>query len=214
MSTFRFEGAIFDLDGTLVQSEHLHRQSWIEPLSEIGIAVDADAYFRDFAGKPGMDIIRDHIGLSGTAAIALYNRVTDNYWTLAVEQVSPTAGLIDYLQAIAPIPKAVCTSAQRESAVRMLDLLGLGPRFAAVVTASDVTRGKPDPEPFRLAAERISVPGDRCVAFEDSANGLIAARGAGMFCVGVGDGASVYPDLADFWIVDFHDAHLTELERP
>ena len=50
MSRYRFEGAIFDLDGTLVQSEHLHRQSWVEPLAELGMAVDEDAYLRDFAG--------------------------------------------------------------------------------------------------------------------------------------------------------------------
>lgn len=214
MSRFRFEGAIFDLDGTLVQSEHLHRQSWVKPLAELGMAVDEDAYLRDFAGKPGLEIIRDHIGLSGPAAIALYNRVTDDYWTMAVEQVSPTPGLTEFLDATRDVPKAVCTSAQRESAMRMIDLLGLNERFVAVVTASDVARGKPDPEPYRLAADRLSVAANRCVAFKDAANGLISARDAGMYCVGVGTGAAVYRDLADFWIIDFHDPRLSELERP
>ena len=213
MSTFRFDGAVFDLDGTLVLSEHLHRESWINPLAEIGIAVDEDAYLRDFAGKPGMQIIRDHVGLDGEAAIALYNRVTDNYWTLAVGQVSPTEGLIAFLEAIAAVPKAVCTSAQRDSAMRMLDLLDLTPRFTAIVTATDVREGKPDPEPYRLAASRLGVPGTRCVAFEDAANGLISARAAGMFCVGLGAAATAYPDVADLWISDFHDDALKDLWR-
>ena len=87
-----------------------------------------------------MEIIRDHIGLSGTAAITLYNRVTDDYWTMAQEQVSPTPGLIEFLDATAAVPKAVCTSAQRDSAMRMIDLLGLTCRFLAIVTSSDVGR--------------------------------------------------------------------------
>lgn len=213
MSQFRFDGAVFDLDGTLVQSEHLHRESWVDPLAEIGIAVDEDTYLRDFAGKPGMQIIRDHVGIDGDAAIALYNRVTDNYWTLALGQVAPTEGLIEFLDTIADVPKAVCTSAQRESAMRMLDLLELTPRFAAIITASDVREGKPNPEPYRLAANRLGLPGERCVAFEDAANGLISARAAGMFCVGVGAAATAYPDLAEYWITNFRDHSLKELIR-
>lgn len=212
MSSFRFAAAIFDLDGTLVQSEHLHRQSWIEPLAELGIAVDADAYLRDFAGKPGMLIIRDHVGLEGDAALELYERVTEGYWKLAIE-AKPTSGLLAFLDLLGDLPKAVCTSAQRESADRMLDLLGLNARFDAMVTASDICRGKPDPEPFLLAAERLGLDATTCIAFEDSANGLRSANAAGMIVVGVGPGATSYGDLADHWIYDFTDPVLTEVMR-
>ena len=214
MSTFRFAGAVFDLDGTLVQSEHLHRRSWMEPLAEKGAAIDDDAYLRDFAGKPGMEIIREQFGLEGEAAIALYNQVTDAYWTMAIEEVAPTEGLLAFLDRIAGTKTAVCTSAQRASAMKMLDLLHLTPRFDAVVTATDVVRGKPDPEPFVQAAERIGLSGEECAAFEDSASGLIAARAAGMRCVGIGAGESVYRDLADIWIADFTDPALEELFQP
>src|ERR671915_1896381 len=96
MTTFRFAAAVFDLDGTLVQSEYLHRQSWVEPLAELGIAVDEDVYLRDFAGKPGMLIIRDHVGLDGDEALALYERVNDNYWRFAISEGEPTKGLLDF----------------------------------------------------------------------------------------------------------------------
>jgi len=213
MIGFRFAAAVFDLDGTLVQSEHLHRQSWIAPLAELGIAIDEDAYLRDFAGKPGMLIIRDHVGLDGDEALALYDRVTEGYWQLAVE-ADPTAGLLAFLELLGELPKAVCTSAQRDSALRMLDLLGLASRFAAIVTATDVERGKPDPEPFRLAATSLGVDPTHCIAFEDSANGLCSARSAGMTVVGVGPGSVTYGDLADNWIVDFTDPILTEMMQP
>jgi HAD superfamily hydrolase (TIGR01509 family) len=211
VSHFRFSGAIFDLDGTLVQSEHLHRQSWIEPLEELGITVDEDAYLRDFAGKPGMQIIRDHVGLEGDAAVSLYERVTNSYWQLAVEHARPTPGVVDFLDLIAATPKSVCTSAERDSALRMLDMLGLTWRFDAIVTATDVTQGKPDPEPFLLAASRIGIDPERCVAFEDSTNGLISARTAGMTCIGIGPGFGASAQLADGWIIDFTDPVLNQL---
>ena len=208
MNPLRFEGVIFDLDGTLVQSEHLHRQSWVGPLAELGIEVEDDEYLRDFAGKPGMHIIRDQIGLDGDAAHSLYNRVTDAYWDLAADTVAPTDGLLEFLDRISPLAKAVCTSAQRASARRMLDLIGLTNRFDAIVTASDVNHGKPHPEPFHLAAKRLGLDGKQCLAIEDSANGLRSARAAGMRCVGIGDGRAVYGELADVWIKDFADPGL------
>ena len=198
-----FSAAIFDLDGTLVQSEHLHRESWIAPLADLGIEVAEDEYARTFAGKPGMQIIRDTIGLEGDAALVLYERVSTNYWDIATDRVAPTDGVVAFLQLITDVPKAVCTSAQSDSAHRMLDLLDLTRHFAAVVTASDIANGKPDPEPFLLASKRLAIHSTRCIAFEDSANGLRSARAAGMYCVGIGPGVAYYPELADMWIDDF-----------
>ena len=85
----------------------------------------------------------------------------------------------------------------------MLDLLDLARFFATVIAARDVNRGKPDPAPCLLAAERLGIMSTRCVAFEDSANGLQSARAAGMYCVGVGGGVAHFPELADSWIDDF-----------
>jgi sugar-phosphatase len=93
----------------------------------------------------------------------------------------------------------------------MLDMLGLTWRFDAIVTATDVTQGKPDPEPFLLAASRIGIDPARCVAFEDSTNGLISARAAGMTCIGIGPGSGASAQLADGWIVDFTDPVLNQL---
>jgi HAD superfamily hydrolase (TIGR01509 family) len=202
---------VFDLDGTLVQSEHLHQQSWTAPLQRLGRPVDDETYYREFSGKPGMQIIGDHLGLHGDEAEAIYEEVTANYWDLAEANVGPTDGLVDFLDRTAALPKALCTSAQRTSALRMLDLLGLTARFSAIVTANDVRQGKPDPEPFALAATLLGIAPDRCAAFEDSANGLRSARAAGMFCIGIGEGVRTFPELADLWIRDFRDTLLEDL---
>ena len=112
---------------------------------------------------------------------------------------------------LAATPKSVCTSAQRDSALRMLDMLDLTRHFDAIVTATDVSLGKPDPEPFLLAAARTGIDPTRCVAFEDSTNGLIAARAAGMTCVGIGSGTGANAPLVDGWIVDFTDPALDRM---
>lgn len=204
-------GLVFDMDGTLAQSEHFHRESWVAPLARLGITLDDETYLMHFAGKPGLHIIRDHIGLDGDAAINLYEQVNAAYWDIAEHALEPTTGLIAFLDSVRGLPLAVCTSAQRVSAMRMLDLLGLVDRFRAVVTASDVSHGNPDPEPFLRAAQAIDCDPGSCIAFEDAANGLTSARAAGMFCIGVGAGRERLPELADGWIADFADPALRSL---
>src|SRR6185295_2953739 len=83
------------------------------------------------------------------------------------------------------VPLAVATSARRSDAVALLGPLGLLDRFRTIVAAEDVTRGKPDPEVYLLAAARLGAAADRCLVFEDALVGVRAARGAGMRVVGV-----------------------------
>jgi HAD superfamily hydrolase (TIGR01509 family) len=83
------------------------------------------------------------------------------------------------------VPAAVATSARRADVTRLLGALGLLPRFAAIVTAEDVARGKPDPEVYLLAARKLDAPPTRCLVFEDSTVGVEAARRAGMRVIGV-----------------------------
>jgi HAD superfamily hydrolase (TIGR01509 family) len=180
-------------------------------LGALGIEIDDDRYAREFAGMPGTQIAQEHLGLTDPAVIQqLYEDVTAEYWTLADGNVRPTAGLVPFLDQLGDVPKAVCTSAQYDSTHRMLEVLELRDRFDAVVTANDVTRGKPDPEAFLLAAERLGVAAIDCLAFEDSANGLRSARSAGMTCIGIGAGVGHYPELADYWIADFTSAGLEQ----
>ena len=204
-------GLIFDLDGTIAQSEGLHRISWDAPLAAIGVEIDDDIYATEFAGKPGLHIIRDYLGLDDDAALSLYDQVNAAYWQLAEQDLAHTAGLLPFLSATDHLPRAVCTSAQRPSAMRMLSLLGITDAFRAIISATEVTHGKPHPEPFLTAARAIGCEPARCLAFEDSANGLISARAAGMHTVGIGDGRSRFPDLADRWIDDFTDPELIRI---
>jgi beta-phosphoglucomutase-like phosphatase (HAD superfamily) len=83
------------------------------------------------------------------------------------------------------IPRAVGTSASRFDVDQMLSGVGLRRHFDVIVTADDVTQGKPDPEVYELAAARLGIPAEACLVFEDSLVGIVAARRAGMRAIGV-----------------------------
>jgi sugar-phosphatase len=120
--------------------------------------------------------------------------------------LGPLAGAVELVRLIgaAGVPLALVTSASRRYAQQNLDELGIRALFSMVVTAEDVTVGKPDPEGYRAAARGLRVPPAACVVFEDAPAGVAAAKAAGMYCVAVatshppGDLAAadqVVPDL-------------------
>lgn len=102
--------------------------------------------------------------------------------------MAPIPGVEAWLGALqdAAIPCAVASSTERLNITSVLSLLGLHPYFASVVSAEDVTRGKPDPQVFLLAAQSLKLPAERCVVFEDTPAGIQAARAAEMRVIAVG----------------------------
>jgi beta-phosphoglucomutase family hydrolase len=185
LTDFQFEAAIFDMDGTLVHTEPIHQQSWIRAMGEVGIDIDVAHYDTHFSGRPGRETTRDLFGFTPEQAEEMSRRVTSVFWELAAGNVEPLPGVRAFLTKIAHIPKGVATSARRHSAARMLEELGLIDYFGAIVTADDITRGKPEPDIFLLAAERLGVAPERCVVFEDSIAGVSAAKAAGMYCAAI-----------------------------
>ena len=103
--------------------------------------------------------------------------------------------LLDFLEA-AGLPKAVATSSCRESAMRKLTAGRLVDRFQAIVTGDDVQNGKPAPDIFLAVAEKLSVSPERCLVFEDSENGVLAAHNAGMPAIMIPDAKQPTKEVA------------------
>jgi HAD superfamily hydrolase (TIGR01509 family) len=176
------------MDGVLVDSGAHHREAWSRMLGELGV-VPPPGFWRRTIGRPAVEAVPLVLGepVAPAEARRLASRKHEHYVSLAARglpAVAGVAGFIDALRAHA-LPLAVATSARRRDVVELLGPLGLLDRFDAIVAAEDVTRGKPDPEVYVLAARRLGAsPGD-CLVFEDAIVGVQAARSAGMRVVGV-----------------------------
>ena len=190
---------LWDLDGTLVDSEDYHWQSWRDTLAAEQCAITYEQFLASF-GQKNDRILRGWFGPD--AAPERIRRVGDakeaEYRRLAREgHLSALPGAVAWVRRLRDEGwrQAIASSAPRANADVMLSAIGLAASFDAVVTAEDVTIGKPDPQVFLTAAGRLGVAAARCVVVEDAAVGIEAARRAGMRSIGVSRGDRLNADL-------------------
>ncbi|WP_240162051.1 HAD family hydrolase [Gluconacetobacter azotocaptans] len=188
------DGVIFDMDGLLLDSESLAMDALIHAGTTLGYDV-SHSFCRRMVGVAAdgcralmLETYGDSFPLHDFfAAQEVHLRdLVDAGRLVLKEGVAP---LLDYLDAEG-IPRAIATSSSRARADHHLALTNLHWRFDAIVTRDDVTRGKPDPEPYLTAARRIGVPAARCLALEDSHSGARAAHAARIRVI-------VVPDLLE-----------------
>lgn len=179
---------IFDMDGVLVDSHAAHFASWQRTCAEHGLILDAARFAATFGMTSGA-IIRELFGdrfPDPAAQRALDDRKEALYRELVADDFPAVDGARELVQALAAAghPLALGSSGPPENVALVLDQLGVRDLFAAVVTGRDVSRGKPDPQVFLLAAERLGLPPEGCVVIEDAPVGVAAAKAAGMCCIG------------------------------
>lgn len=181
-----FDAVIFDLDGTLLDTERLSHAAATDAFAELGIAIDR-AFLDGLIGQD--DAASDRIiratfpQIDPAAFRAAMARAVDRHYGGGVPLKPGTEELL----AMITQPKALATSSTRRQADRKLTMTGLGRHFAHVVVFEDVVRTKPAPDAYLLAAERLGVVPERCLVFEDSEIGARAAQAAGMTVVQVPD---------------------------
>jgi beta-phosphoglucomutase len=182
-------GVIFDVDGVLVDSYRAHFESWRIVAREHGVEF-SEADFAASFGRRSRDIIGLWPGAAGLSAeiiAAIDARKEAVYRSIVSAQFPPMEGaaeLIDDL-ATAGFRLAVGSSGPPENIELVLDRLGRRHQFQAVVTGRDVTRGKPDPQVYTLAAEGLKLPPPCCVVIEDAPAGIAAAHAARMPAVAI-----------------------------
>jgi beta-phosphoglucomutase len=180
------QGAIFDMDGVLVDNLEYHIRAWQQLGREHGRTLSREAVRRVF-GQRNDEMIRSLFGspLSRDVLLLYATRKEEIYRALMAPALTPVPGLPRLLAGLkeAGMSSAVATSGPRENANLVLDGLNLRQYFDAVITGDDVSRSKPHPDIFLLAARRIGLPPERCVVFEDSSAGIEAASRAGCLCI-------------------------------
>ncbi|WP_411827415.1 HAD family hydrolase [Luteolibacter sp. AS25] len=178
-----FEAVIFDCDGTLVDSMPAHFDAWCEALATFGAGgIFKEDVFFAMGGRPTRDIVKDlnveyDLKLDPDA-IALAKREAYLKKLANVEFIEEVAEFAQSLRG--KIPMAVASGGSRYVVEKTLSLLGCSDWFDEVVTADDVTNGKPAPDIFLKASQLLGVEPGKCLVLEDAPPGVIAAQAAGM----------------------------------
>lgn len=175
---------LFDFDGVLVDSEPLHWRTISETLvaNQLPPVSWAD-YQRDLMGLDDRDAFRQATppGTPETTIGPLVEEKAKRFAALAEDGlVPPLPGAADAVRrAIATgLPLALCSGALRTDVLPVLRHMGLSDAFPILITADDVAHSKPDPETYHLAIEKLAVPPERAIVFEDTLDGLLSARAA------------------------------------
>jgi HAD superfamily hydrolase (TIGR01509 family) len=179
-------GLIFDMDGTLAHTMPVHYLAWLTALGEHGVEF-AEDYFYSLGGTPPRTIVQILNEQQGAdmdpEAVASYKEHT--YMDLVGEAL-PIEEVISLAREYhGKMPLSVATGSIESVALKTLKGLGILELFDAVVCAEHYERGKPHPDPFLVAAEKMGVPAEHCVVFEDSWNGIKGAKAAGTMWVHV-----------------------------
>jgi len=179
-----YQAAIFDMDGLLLDTERVCLEAFRDACYSLSLPFLEDIYL-GIIGRNAQGI-EDVISAGYSDKIdykTLRKAWLDRYHPIVETQAIPVKSgviaLLDWLKE-SNIPMAVATSTPRELAITKLELAGLLPYFEHLSTGCEVQRGKPDPEIFLLAADRLQVAPELCLAFEDSNNGVRAGVAANM----------------------------------
>ncbi|MDX2033640.1 MAG: beta-phosphoglucomutase family hydrolase [Blastocatellia bacterium] len=183
------QAVIWDLDGTLIDSADFHWQAWRAVMAVEEFTITYEAYVADF-GKRNDEILRSRVDAAlSDAEIARISLAKEEEYRRMVREagLQLLPGAEDWLKRLSANGwrQALGTSAPRGNIDAVFAALGIAPWFDAVMSSEEVRAGKPAPDVFLRAAEKMGVPPEQCIVIEDAPAGIEAARRAGMRSIGV-----------------------------
>ncbi|MEM7189504.1 MAG: HAD family phosphatase [Pseudomonadota bacterium] len=190
------ELVVFDCDGVLADSEMLYARIEIARIHEFGWQITAEDHRQLFTGLPSAEIFRAVSNHTGKPVPPdFFDRLHADF-SQALETLSPVPGAVETVLGLS-VPRAVASNSSASGLARKLAACGLTGAFGDLVISMDqVAAAKPAPDIYLLAAERACTPPAQAIAVEDSANGIRAARAAGMHVIGFTGGGHHGPDSA------------------
>lgn len=208
---------IWDMDGVLADTAPYHLLAWQETFAKRGIKCTEEDFKRSF-GIRNDAIIKNVLGGQTTEAeietIAREKEAT--FRRIIGQNIKPIPGALKLLEALDEhgVRMAIASSTPIENVRLIVGSLSIEKYFQAVITDRDVTEGKPSPQVFLLAAERLGAEPKNCVVFEDAVAGVKAAKSAGMYCVAI---TSTHPreklKQADLIVDTLEELTVKELEK-
>ncbi len=195
---------IFDMDGVIVDNMEYHKKAWDIFLKKYAPDVELEEFSRHF-GKVNKDLLRIVFKreVSARDVVRFGEEKEAIYREIYADHIVPTAGLVDFLDTLQQkrVKTAVATAAPRINMDFVFEKTGLRQYFDVLIAASEVARGKPDPEIYLKAAEKLSCPPKHCLVFEDSMPGIQAAQNAGMKVIALATSHPVQRLQSAEWVV-------------
>lgn len=179
-----FNGMLFDLDGTLVNSLDFVEKSWSLWADRKGLSIEKVLQY--LHGKPAVSTLRHFMPDASDEVIAKEFTILEEYEVRHVDTITPVTGTVSFLSSLQElsVPWGIVTSGSLKVASARIKQAGL-PFPSVLITSEDIQYGKPHPEPFLLGALKLNLSAHHCIAFEDSWAGMISARQAGCVVVEV-----------------------------
>ncbi len=213
----KLKALLFDLDGTLADTDRLHEQAWLEGLARYGLEADHHFYQTQISGGLNPEIVQRVLPQLSPAEAAAFIQQKEARFRELARGVAPLPGLLELWGWAKErgLHLALVSNAPRENAEHMLKRLGL--HFDCMVLSEELPAGKPDPLPYRAALRQLGIAASEALAFEDSPSGVRSAVGAGVRTVALTTGHPAHlleeagaflaiPDFTDrrlwAWLVD------------
>jgi HAD superfamily hydrolase (TIGR01509 family) len=182
-----YRALLFDLDGTLAETDSLHLPTWVDALQPYGVEVDEEFYRDRISGRSTAEIVRELLPDLTDEQGRSIGEAKEASFRERVSELEPLPGLVDFVIQGRELGMriALVTNAPEQNVETILLALKLRDFFDVVVLADEVEAVKPDPAPYRAALEKISVPAEVALAFEDSVSGISSSVAAGIPTVGI-----------------------------
>ena len=185
----KVNAAIFDLDGTLIDNNSYHLQSWLQYLKDMNREMSEEEYKARVNGRTNKDVI-EYIyqrQMDDEEAMKYAQEKEAIYRKLYAPHIKPVEGLLELLEKLRSlsIPMAIATSGIQVNIDFLFEHIPIRSYFDVIVNSAHITKGKPDPEIYIKTAELLKVSPPDCLVFEDAVVGINSAKAAGMKVVGV-----------------------------
>ena len=211
-----YRALLFDLDGTLAETDSLHLPTWVDTLEPYGVEVDEELYRESISGRSTDEIVRALLPDLTLEESRSIGEAKEASFRERASGLEPLPGLVEFVERGRDqgMQIALVTNAPEENVEAILLALKLGDFFDTVVLADEVEAVKPDPAPYRAALQKTAVAAEEALAFEDSASGISSSVAAGIPTVGIAssqDPERLLGAGAFMTAVDFTDPQLRAL---
>jgi len=182
-----YSALLFDLDGTLADTDSLHLPTWVDVLEPYGVRVDEEFYRESLSGRNTSEIVRDLLPELSDEENRSVGDAKEARFRERATELEPLPGLVDFVEhgRERGMRVALVTNAPEENVEALMLALGLRNLFDTVVLADEVEAVKPDPAPYTAALKKLGVPAEEALAFEDSISGISSSVAAGIPTVGI-----------------------------